>query len=124
MERPRLTYFDIRGRAEAIRLFLHATRTEFEDARIMSRDDWALLSRTLPFGVLPVYESQEVRLAESHAILRHLGRRLMPARLNERDLAEIDVAQEAIAECQEHLWRFNWSNNYFDRLESYAQETL
>jgi hypothetical protein len=43
-ERPRLTYFDMRGRAEAIRLFLHATRTGFEDTRIVSRDTWQVRS--------------------------------------------------------------------------------
>ena len=124
MERPRLTYFDMRGRAEAIRLLLHANRTEFEDRRIVSRDEWAVLRPTLPFGVLPIYESRGICLGESHAILRHLGRCLTSATQNESNAAELDVAQEAIAECQEDLWRFNWDQNYYDRLESYAQETL
>jgi glutathione S-transferase len=124
MERPRLTYFDMRGRAEAIRLFLHATRTEFEDTRIVSRDDWAVLKPTLPFGALPIYESRGIRLGESHAILRHLGRRFTSATQSELIVAGLDVAQEAIAECQEHLWRFNWDQNYYDRLESYARAAL
>jgi hypothetical protein len=78
LERPRLTYFDMRGRGEAIRLLLHATRTEFEDNRIVSRADWAVLKPMLPFGVLPIYESNGIHLAESHAILRQ----------NESNLAE------------------------------------
>jgi len=124
MQRARLTYFDMRGRAEAIRLLLHAHRSEFEDERIASRAEWAALQPTTPFGVLPIYESQEVRLAESHAILRHLSRRLVSALHDEVVLAELDVAHEALAESQEDLWRFNWRTNYFDRLEWYAQETL
>ena len=124
MIRPRLTYFDMRGRAEAIRLLLHATQTEFEDKRIVSRDEWVALKPTLPFGALPIYESQEVRLCESHAILRHLGRHLGSPTHNGLSTAELDVAEEAIAECQEDLWRFNWRKNYYDRLEWYALETL
>jgi glutathione S-transferase len=122
---PRLTYFDMRGRAEAIRVFLHATGIEFEDKRIVSPDEWTALGRTLPFGVLPIYEEPpDMRLAESQAILRHLGRRLGRIAQTDLDLAYLDVAQEAIADSQENLWRFNWGNDYYRRLESYAQETL
>jgi glutathione S-transferase len=124
MQRARLTYFDMRGRAEAIRILLHATRVEFEDRRIASGDEWALLKPTLPFASLPIYESQALRIPESHAILRYLGRRLTSPARAELEIAELDVAHEAIAESQEDLWRFNWSANYYDRLESYAEKTL
>ena len=97
MERARLTYFDMRGRAEAIRLLLHATQTEFEDQRIVSSDEWAALKPTLPFGALPIYESQRLRLCQSHAILRHLGRQLSSADQDEGNAAELAIAQEAIA---------------------------
>lgn len=123
MERPRLTYFDLRGRAEPIRLLLHATQSEFEDKRIVSGDEWSALKPTLPFGVMPIYEESGIRLAESHAILRHLGRRLTPAP-TEAGIAELDVAQEYLAESQEQLWRFQWTANYYERLEAYALETL
>jgi glutathione S-transferase len=36
----------------------------------------------------------------------------------------MDVAQEALAEAQEDLWRFAWRKNYYDHLESYAEGTL
>jgi len=39
MLKYKLTYFNIRGRAEAIRMCLVAARQEFEDVRI-SREDW------------------------------------------------------------------------------------
>ena len=73
MERAHLIYLDMRGRAEAIRLLLHATATEFEDRRVVSREEWAQLKPTLPFGALPVYELDTLHLCESHAILRHLA---------------------------------------------------
>ena len=73
MTRSRLSYFDFRGRAEAIRLFLHATRTAFDDHRVVDAEEWAGLQPTLPFGRLPAFENDGRRLVESHAILRHLG---------------------------------------------------
>lgn len=124
MKTPRLIYFDMRGRAEAIRILLHATRTAFEEQRIVGSEEWAALKPTLPFGALPVYELGPMRLCQSHAILRHLGRRLIPASRGEPTATELDVAQEAIAESQEDLWRFNWRSSYYDRLESYAADTL
>lgn len=124
MNRPRLSYFDMRGRAEAIRLFLHATQTKFEDRRVVSGEEWAALKPELPFGVLPILEAQGVLLCESHAILRHIGRTVTPATRDDRNSAELDIAHDAIAESQEDLWRFNWTEDYYDHLESYAKETL
>jgi glutathione S-transferase len=125
MRLRRLTYFDMRGRAEAIRLFLHATQTGFEDHLVVSREEWAELKPRLPFGVLPVYETESGGLlCESHAILRHLGRVLTPAGRDEPSSTELDAAHDALAEAQEDLWRFNWRRSYYDHLESYARETL
>ena len=121
---PRLVYFDMRGRAEATRLFLHATDSEFDDVRIATREEWAALQPTTPFGELPAWEHRGVRLVQSNAILRHLGRTLGSPPRGEPALTELDVAHEAIAECQEDLWRFNWTRDYYDRLETYAEETL
>jgi len=124
MERPRLTYFEMRGRAEAIRLLLYARQTGFEDHRVLSRDEWAALKPTLPFGGLPIYETGAALLCESHAILRYLGSGLAPAMQGELAFAQLDAAHDAIAESQEDLWRFNWTENYYEHLESYAQGTL
>ena len=57
MNPSRLTYFDLRGRAEAIRVLLHATQTEFEDRRVVEADEWGALKPELPFGGLPIFET-------------------------------------------------------------------
>ncbi len=124
MNRPRLTYFEMRGRAEAIRLLLHATQTAFKDHRVVAEDEWGELKPKLPFGGLPIYETDGVLVCESHTILRYLGRRLTPAMGDDLGFAELDSAHDAIAEAQEDLWRFNWVENYYDHLESYAKDTL
>jgi glutathione S-transferase len=120
----RLSYFEMRGRAEAIRVLLHATGTAFEDHRVVSGDEWGDLKPQLPFGGLPVLETGGVVIPESHAILRYLGKTLAPATLGDLGYAELDAAQDAIATSQEDLWRFNWVDDYYDHLESYAEATL
>ena len=124
MSLPRLSYFGLRGRGEAIRLFLHATQTEFEDHRIESAEEWSALQGTLPFGGLPLYEAAGLRVSESHAILRHLDRTLTACSRDEASATERDATQEALAEAQEDYWRFAWVPNYYDQLGEYARETL
>jgi glutathione S-transferase len=124
MNPPRLSYFEMRGRAEAIRILLHATGTAFEDHRVVSGDEWGDLQPQLPFGGLPVLETCGVVVCESHAILRYLGKTLAPATIGNLGHAELDAAHDAIASSQEDLWRFNWVENYYEHLESYAEATL
>ncbi|MDJ0785269.1 MAG: glutathione S-transferase family protein [Myxococcota bacterium] len=119
----RLRYFELRGRAEAIRLYLHGQGVPFDDDRVVDAAEWAALQPTLPFGRLPIFEDGDVTLAESHAILRHLGRRGIGASDSAAALA-LDVTHEFLAESQEDLWRFNWEDAYYDRLEVYAERTL
>ena len=121
---PRLAYFEMRGRAEAIRILLHATQTEFEDHRVVSADEWEALKPGLPFGGLPIFETDGVLLCESHAILRYLGKKLTQGARDDLARAQLDAAHDAIATFQEDLWRFNWVEDYYAHLESYAEATL
>ena len=124
MQTPRLIYFELRGRAEPIRLFLHATSTEFDDKRVTERHEWEAMKPTLPFGRLPVYDTRGMRLCESHAILRFLGRTSTTSQEAEDTMTRLDIVQEFLAESQEDLWRFNWLANYYALLEGYAENSL
>jgi glutathione S-transferase len=124
MDHLRLTYFDLRGRAEAIRVLLHATQAEFEDHRVVEADEWGALKPELPFGGLPILENCGVLVCESHAILRYLGKTLTPSSNSDLDCSQLDATHDAIATFQEDLWRFNWVDDYYDHLESYAEATL
>jgi len=65
----KLVYFNARARAELIRLIFEATDTEYEDIRI---SNWAEEKKTLnpPFGQLPFFEVDGVRLCQSMTIAR------------------------------------------------------
>lgn len=70
----KLTYFDIKGRAEPIRLAFAIGGVEFEDERIGSPEFKELkTSGKLTFGSLPVMEIDGEMFGESGAMLRYAG---------------------------------------------------
>ncbi|CEM30502.1 unnamed protein product [Vitrella brassicaformis CCMP3155] len=106
LQKPRLLYFGVKGRAEPIRLAFAIAGVDFEDVRLTER---AFLSRcrsgSLPYEQLPVLEMEGHVLSQSFAIMTFVGRRtgLMPAEAwEEAKAAEfvlgVDEAYSAIAE--------------------------
>jgi glutathione S-transferase len=70
----KLTYFDIPGKAEAIRLCAAVGHVAMEDVRI-TREEFAALQASggLPFGQVPSLEVDGEILAQSSSILRYVG---------------------------------------------------
>merc|ERR1711963_883819 len=85
-----LTYFPIRGRSEAIRLALEFGGAEYVNKNL-SMDEWADMKEGMPFGQLPLLEDGTVRIAQSGAILRYVGRKY--------DLYGASRAQAAHIDC-------------------------
>jgi hypothetical protein len=56
---PQLTYFDIRGRAEPIRLILEDNEVTFED-NLITLAEWPELRSTTPFRRMPVYRERRL----------------------------------------------------------------
>lgn len=69
----KLTYFDARGRAEAIRLALTIAEKPFEDERIDSAT-FRTLKPSLPYKSLPILTVDETVFAQSMSILRYVGK--------------------------------------------------
>lgn len=74
MSSLKLTYFDLAGRAEPIRLAFAIAGIDFEDERIPFAEFDALKPK-LPLGALPVLAVDGVVYAQSSAILRYAGKR-------------------------------------------------
>lgn len=68
-----LTYFDIEGVAEKVRLALLLAGADFEDRRV-NRDTWQALKPTAPWGQLPLLEVNGKTWTQSFAMLRWAGR--------------------------------------------------
>jgi len=71
------TYFHGHGLGEFPRLVLAESNVHFDDIRITDEEEdvkLPLLKPSLPFGQIPFYEKGNFKLAQSHAIVRHLAR--------------------------------------------------
>jgi glutathione S-transferase len=91
----KLTYFDGRGRGEIVRLVLTAAGAPFEDHRI-SREDFLKAKPTLPFGQVPIFEFEGVKLCQSLTIARYLARKYNLAGKTEVEQAQVDMILDCI----------------------------
>eukprot|EP00931_Biecheleriopsis_adriatica_P088884 TRINITY_DN63110_c0_g1_i1.p1 TRINITY_DN63110_c0_g1~~TRINITY_DN63110_c0_g1_i1.p1 ORF type:complete len:229 (-),score=59.64 TRINITY_DN63110_c0_g1_i1:106-792(-) len=75
-EKPKLIYFNIPGKAEAIRLAFHYAKIPFEDYRFKDRDEFIRMKQSgeLQFGQVPALIVQGKTLTQSAAILRYVGK--------------------------------------------------
>ncbi|XP_041346664.1 glutathione S-transferase-like [Gigantopelta aegis] len=69
----KLTYFDIRGRGELIRMLFVLSGKEYEDKRVQFAD-WPKLKPTLPGGSLPILEIDGKVYTQSLAIAQYLAK--------------------------------------------------
>ena len=73
MPNYRLTYFDMDGRAEPIRIAFHAAGIEFEDIRI-SFPEFVEARAGYRFNCVPVLEIDGVTITQSNAMCRYVGK--------------------------------------------------
>jgi hypothetical protein len=111
--RPTLHYFDIRGRAEAIRMAMADANVPFVDAAFSS-EEWgkerpdglkAKLIRAgkLPFGQVPMLEQGNFSLVQSHSILRYLGRAYGWYAGSAEELGAIDVVADGTEDVRKQV---------------------
>ena len=116
---PKITYFDVRGRAEVIRILLEEAGTQYTERRI-SIDEWPELKSNFTFGQLPIYEEGDLLLNQSNAIYRYLGRKYCLYGDSMMEQARCDIIQETFVDAQNTLGAFYWNpdfENLRDELE-------
>jgi glutathione S-transferase len=121
---PRIIYFDLRGRAEAIRLMFEELGEAYEEQRVRSNAQWHAMKPQTPFGSLPIYEEGDLRIAQTQAIYRHIARTRGLYGADERERTECDVGAEAINEAIDDFWRLFWQTDYKEKMESFATGML
>ena len=72
-DKPKVFYFNGRGKAEAIRLLLVCAGVEFEDKRFSFEEWGSKYKAESPLGTAPFYEEGGARFGGSLGILRYLG---------------------------------------------------
>ncbi|KAK9506833.1 hypothetical protein O3M35_008695 [Rhynocoris fuscipes] len=75
MSKTKLTYFNLTGLGEPIRLMLAYGNIEYEDCRV-SRQEWAAMKPSLAWPHLPMLEIDGKTLFHSMAICRYLAKRM------------------------------------------------
>ena len=91
----KLTYFNLRGRAEVSRLMLAHKGVEYEDNRITG-DQWKALKPKTPFGGLPLLEYNGLELSQSMTIGRFLAREMNLAGKTRTEEAQVDMVVDCI----------------------------
>ncbi|GMS97390.1 hypothetical protein PENTCL1PPCAC_19565, partial [Pristionchus entomophagus] len=95
--RYKLFYFDIKGRAEPIRLIFEFFRVKFEDVRVKF-EDWPALKKKAPMQFLPYLEVDggKLVLSQAPAIMRYLAKSFRPgfAGNSKSDSALVDMYGE------------------------------
>ena len=99
---PQLLYFDIRGRAEPIRLLLEEVGVAYEDVQI-TNDEWPARRASTPFGRMPVYREGDLKIPETFAILNYLGRKHNLLGTDEPMRIRCDVAIEAFRDLGQRM---------------------
>jgi glutathione S-transferase len=102
----RLSYFNLRGRAEPIRILFKLANQTFDDKRI-EFSEWPQLKKTIQFEQLPILEvtenSKVTTIAQSNAIIRFLANRLGLSGANEFENAQCDMIAEQIRDVRDSL---------------------
>lgn len=122
--RPTVTYFDIRGRAEAMRMLFTDQGIPFMDRRIRSADSWQAMQKALPLRVLPHYSDPRLSITQSHAIMSYLGASTGMVPADPVAAAVYNEAYHAVADVQEQLWLFAWKPEYETQPEVFANGAL
>ena len=87
---------------QGVRMLLHYTNTKYEDTvySIKNVNEWQAAKANnawdLDFPNLPYYIDGNVKLTQSHAILRHLGRQHGLYGLDDSHASEIDMLLDTI----------------------------
>jgi len=91
----KLTYFDIKGRGETIRLIFAAAGKKFADDRVKF-DNWGALKPDTPWGSLPTLHVGDQTLGQSLTICRYLARKFKLVGANEWEAAKCDELVDAM----------------------------
>jgi glutathione S-transferase len=108
MSTYKLHYFNIRGRAEFVRLIFAAAGQQYEDIRFES-DQWPLIKPDTPLGQVPVLEYNGIQLPQSLTIGRFLAKQFHLAGKDNFEQAKVDAVGDTI-------------NDLFEAYLSYRKE--
>ncbi|XP_060820570.1 glutathione S-transferase-like isoform X1 [Bombus pascuorum] len=121
----KLTYFNITGLAEPIRLVLHQSGIKFEDKRL-TQDEWPEVKKGMPLGQVPVLEIDGKAYYQSKAILRLLARKNNLYGSNDEEAFLVDATVDTIDDVRSAYSQYHWEQDpgYKAKLKTNAENKL
>ncbi|XP_073978703.1 glutathione S-transferase-like isoform X2 [Rhodnius prolixus] len=111
----KLTYFNVKGVGEPIRMILSYAGKKFEDVRI-EKDEWLQLKPKTPFGKLPILEIDGKVLHQSAAICRYLGEEFGLGGSSKWENLQINMIADTIQDIK------NIMSHFYRQLDAEARE--
>merc|ERR1739848_870234 len=104
-EKVKLTYFNLRGRAEPLLLLLAYGGIQFEDCRLtpgfVDPTEWTALKPSTPYGGLPLLCWNGETIAQSKAAMRFVAKQVGVGGRNNLEGAQIDEVVDALTDIME-----------------------
>ncbi len=122
-QKPIITYFAIRGRAEPIRMMLEDLGIDYEDKAIAFRQ-WRDLKPQMPFGKMPMYQEGDLTIYESHAIYRYLARKHDLYGNTEMDVINCEILEHVLSDAIEAFARLSWSRDFENKRQDFIDGPL
>ncbi|XP_060602864.1 glutathione S-transferase Mu 1-like [Ruditapes philippinarum] len=118
---PTLGYWKTKGLAQPIRLLLTYAGVEFEDVQYeqgpppdFSRESWYSVKpkfgEILSFPNLPYYIDGDVKITQSHAILRHVARKYKLDGVTENEKAVVDMVIEEAMDLRHGIVKITYTS--------------
>ncbi|XP_060551537.1 glutathione S-transferase Mu 1-like [Ruditapes philippinarum] len=118
---PSLGYWKNKGLAQPIRLLLTYAGVEFEDVQYgqgpppdFSRESWYSVKpkfgEFLSFPNLPYYIDGDVKISQSHAIVRHVARKYKLDGETEKEKAVVDMIIEEAMDLRNNIYKITYTS--------------
>lgn len=124
--KPKLTYFNGRGRAEIIRLVLAEAGVAYDDVRI-EREKWPEFKPSTPFGQIPTFEIEGQTFCQSNAVARYLARKYKLAGKNDLEQLRADMIVDCMEDTVKPMLIFFFEKDETRKAEAkkkYSEEQL
>ena len=110
----KLTYFNIRGRAEFLRYMMAYARQPYDDVRV-EQADWPKLKPSTPFGQLPLLDIRQGNtvntIAQSSAIGKYLANKFKIDGWSDIDRAYADMYTSQLLDLFDQIGRYQFETN-------------
>nr|AVT42191.1 glutathione S-transferase s1 [Lissorhoptrus oryzophilus] len=106
----KLSYFDIMGLGEPIRILLSYGGLDFEDFRV-PRENWPNLKPSMPMGQMPVLEHNGKVAHQSMAICRYLAKQVKLTGKDDWEDLEIDAMADTVNDFRQKVGKYHYESD-------------